>query len=151
MSRIVHLVRRAVGSLSDRGPDEDGYAAAARILNDRELDLWRAMAGRDRRHSLVVLGRFDRFCPAASRAERAAALLHDVGKSVSSLGWTMRVFATIFGAFGVVPGRRFREYLDHERIGAQMLEGVSDVRTVALVAGEATDAIATALQRADDL
>lgn len=151
MSRIVHLVRRAVGSLSDRGPDEDGYAAAARILNDRELDLWRAMAGRDRRHSLVVLGRFDRFCPAASRAERAAALLHDVGKSVSSLGWTMRVFATIFGAFGVVPGRRFREYLDHERIGAQMLKRVSDVRTVALVAGEATDAIATALQRADDL
>lgn len=151
MSSFAHLVRRAAGSIRNDAPGDDAVAVAAGVLTAAEFDLWCAMAGRDQRHSLVVLGRFDGLCPAATRAERAAALLHDVGKTASALGWTMRVVATVLGAFGLRPGRRFREYHDHERIGAQMLRGISDDRTIGLVGGTANDETAAALRRADDV
>lgn len=120
---------------------------AERLLTVDEFDLWWAMQPRDQAHSIVVLRRFVDSYPAATRAEQAAALLHDVGKNESRLGWSGRILATIVGP----RVRRFRDYHDHERIGARMLDGVSDQRTIDLILGVADDPAARALRRADEI
>jgi len=66
---------------------------------------------------------------------------------VSSLGWWGRIAATLVGP----RGRRFAHYHDHESIGAAMLSGVSDPRTVSLVGGGVDDDIGRALGAADDI
>ena len=147
MSSVLHLVRRAIGSIDNRAPGPSSRAVAAGILNAEQLLLWEAMAGRDRRHSLHVLRRFDRFAPGASGDERAAALLHDVGKTASGLGWFLRVAATVVGP----RGERFRIYHQHEETGADLISGCSSSRTVELVRGSAVDDVAEALRRADDI
>lgn len=147
MARIGHLARRALGSWSNAEPDSADSARAEEILSSEEWALWNTMAGRDKRHSLHVLARFGERCPDATRDERAAALLHDVGKTSSRLGWTMRIVATLVGP----RGRRFAEYHSHEWIGARMLEGVSSRRTIELVSGWCSDPVADALRAADDL
>ena len=70
----------------------------------------------DRRHAIDVGRRFVERRPSATRAEMAGALLHDVGKVQSGLGTWGRVAATLVGG----RTRRFRQYRDHEQIGAQM-------------------------------
>ena len=147
MAGIAHLVRRAFGSFSNTRPGDRGRSVASGVLNEGEMDLWESMDGRDQRHSLAVLARFDAACPAATREERAAALLHDVGKTRSGLGWTLRIVATFAGP----RGRRFADYHAHEWIGAQMLEEVSSRRTIELVSGWCSDEVADALRVADDL
>ncbi|MFM8793711.1 MAG: hypothetical protein ACKOFF_02275 [Acidimicrobiales bacterium] len=151
MSSVVHLARRAVGSISNRPPDVSSLGTVASLLNEAEFALWQSMPGRDQRHSLVVLDRFDKILPGADETERAAALLHDVGKTVSSLGWAMRVVATVAGSVGRRRVRRFREYHEHETIGARLLTGVSADRTVGLVAGTGAGPAADALRRADEI
>lgn len=142
-----HLVRRALGSWSNSAPSPDGIAIARATLTDGEFALWTQMQGRDQRHSLEVLARFDAALPGATRQWRAAALLHDVGKTASNLGWSMRVVATIVGA----RGRRFRLYHDHERIGSDMLGRVSDPETAELVAGRGDERAVRILRDADDI
>ena len=105
------------------------------------------MQGRDKTHSLQVLSRFVQIQEGATRAEKAAALLHDVGKKTSNLGWAMRILATIVGN----RGQRFSDYHNHEQIGGEMLSGISDERTVALVSGSANDEAAQALRDADEI
>lgn len=142
----VHLLRRAVGAISNAVPDEHGSATASAVLGDGEFALWNTMPGRDRRHSLEVLERFDALVPGAPRAARAAALLHDVGKTASGLGWWGRVIATVVGARGDV----FTRYHRHEQIGAEMLEAVSEETTIRLILStDPSDPIAAALRRAD--
>ncbi len=143
---LAHLFRRAVTSLSNAVPAETEMALAESVLNREEFALWCTMDGRDMRHSMEVLRRFERNAPIATTAERAAALLHDVGKTQSGLGWCGRVFATVVGP----RGRRFAAYHAHESIGAGMLRGISDPRTVELVAGAADDNISRALATADE-
>lgn len=140
-----HLVRRAVTSLSNHEPAARGTDMAREVLNEGEFPLWSSMQARDRRHSLDVLARFDSLRPGADGAERAAALLHDVGKSASPVGWAGRIVATLAGGRTAA----MRTYLDHERIGAGMIAGVSDPRTVDLVSGRCRDDVADALRRAD--
>lgn len=145
-SSSLHLLRRAIGSFSNAVPDAHGLATAAEVLGDAEFALWNTMPGRDRRHSLEVLERFDVLVPGAPRAARAAALLHDIGKTASGLGWWGRVAATIIGARGVV----FSRYHRHEEIGAEMLVGVSEDSTIGLIVStDPTDPLAAALRRAD--
>lgn len=144
---VHHLVRRAVGSWSNSAPLPGDLDLVRRILTDAEYSLWSAMQGRDQRHSLHVLARFDSLLPDATRQWRAAALLHDVGKTASDLGWALRILATLFGR----RGRRFNLYHDHERIGAEMLRGVSDPETAALVSGHGDARVVAALRDADDI
>ena len=59
----------------------------------------------------------------------------------------LRIVATLVGP----RGRRFRDYHDHESVGAAMLRGISDGRTVELVAGLADDDVAGALSVADEI
>lgn len=144
---LVHLIRRATTSISNSPPRKEDIVVVGEVLLAGELNLWNRMQGRDKRHAVVVLRRFDDLCPRATRAERAAALLHDIGKIESDLGWTGRVIATMFGA----RTPRMRRYLDHESIGSQMLVGVSDPRTVSLVSGLSGDEVSRALRLADDV
>lgn len=88
-----------------------------------------------------------RFYPPAKRTEQAAALLHDVGKTLSGLGWFMRIIATCVGSRSA----RFSLYHDHENLGAQMLQGISEQRTIDLVAGTAEDVVMVALRNADNI
>ncbi len=145
MTPPLHLAKRAVSSFSNRLPHDVNRAIA--VLNSDEMKLWQSMQGRDQSHSLIVLERFERRCPAATQAEKAAALLHDLGKIRSGLGWFMRILATLVGSRGV----RFAEYHDHEQIGAEMLKQISEQRTIELVGGTAIDSVANALRDADDI
>ena len=146
MSRVFHLARRFVGSLSRRPPSAVEVEWALAHLRDEEAVLWGAMPVADRRHSLVVARRFVDLRPSASEPEIAAALLHDVGKTDCGLGTLGRVVATVIGPRGA----RMRAYHEHEEIGARMLLGIgSDPATVDLVRGAGP--AAGALRAADDV
>lgn len=149
MRRIGHLARRWRTSL-DRSPILDvDLDFVRRVLTDGELALWTTMALADRRHSIVVARRFVEFVPSAEDAEIAAALLHDVGKSIAPLGTTERIFATLLGP--VVRLRRWDAYHRHEEIGLDLCRRLpSRDRTVALLS-DPNDPLADALRRADDV
>jgi hypothetical protein len=147
MKKLWHLVKRAVTSFSNEPLSGADVERVERLLLLPEFELWWTMQPRDQRHSLQVHERFMRFYPPAKRTEQAAALLHDVGKTVSDLGWFMRVVATIVGPRGVA----FAMYHDHEKLGAQMLQGKSEQRTIDLVGGTADDVVMTALRDADSI
>lgn len=146
-SPINHLMRRALSSLNNSALSESEIARALPWLNREELGLWSSMPPRDCRHSLQVHSRFVEMCPTASRDEHAAALLHDVGKISSGLGWILRVVATVVGARGT----RFAEYHNHAAVGAQLLQGISSPRTIALVAEQVDDEVSRALYAADNI
>jgi hypothetical protein len=125
-----HLALRFVTSLSGHPPDVSEEVWAECHLLPGEIDLWRRMNNRDRRHSAKVARRFVAARPDATRAEIAGALLHDVGKIECDLGTWGRVAASVVG------GRteRFRVYQDHEFIGSQLAETAgSDPATVELI------------------
>ena len=145
--KTTHLVKRAVNSLLQTPPNPQDIAVVSQVLNIAELAVWSDMQYRDQRHSVVVLHRFDILAPAAVRADRASALLHDVGKNISNLGFVSRVIATVVGP----RGQRFIAYHDHERLGAELLSSISDPRTVALVGGLVDDEISLLLKAADDI
>ena len=145
--KTTHLVKRAVNSLLQTPPNPQDIAVVSQVLNIAELAVWSDMQYRDQRHSVVVLRRFDILAPAAVRADRASALLHDVGKNISNLGFVSRVIATVVGP----RGQRFIAYHDHERLGAELLSSISDPRTVALVGGLVDDEISLLLKAADDI
>lgn len=147
-----HLVRRFRGSLSSQPPDPAAEAWAESQLLQSEVDLWRQMANQDRRHAITVARRFEAGrSGAATRAEMAGALLHDVGKADAGLGTFGRVVAM------VTPSRwqrgRYERYHQHEAIGADWCRRAgSDPVTVALVAGEgAAPDVLAALRAADDI
>jgi len=146
VSGVAHFTRRFLGSLSRAEPDEAQITWARSWLADAEWHYWRTMQVQDRRHSLQVAQRFVDLRPQASKAEVAAALLHDVGKQQAALGTLARVVATVIGP----RTERFRQYHDHEALGAAMLaEAGSDPVTVALVLGRG--AAADALRAADEV
>jgi len=144
---LTHLVKRALSSLSRRPPSPHDVSIVSEVLNTAEFAVWSEMQYRDQRHSIVVLSRFDALVPGAATAERAAALLHDVGKNVSGIGFMLRIVATVVGP----RGRRFSEYHNHERLGADLMRSISDPRTVALIGGSTNDEVSRLLQAADDI
>ena len=118
------------------------------VLSQSEFDVWNNMMVQDRRHSVLVGRRFVKLRPTASQGEIAGALLHDVGKSVARLGTFARVIATLVGS----RTNRFRQYHDHESIGAAMLRSVgSDELTISMVGGSCVGELRQALNRADDI
>ena len=118
------------------------------ILSQEEFDLWNNMMVQDRRHSVMVSRRFVKYRPHASQSEIAGALLHDVGKSTAHLGTLARVVATLVGP----RTSRFRQYHDHEQLGATMLRSVeSDELTISMVQGTCGAELKEALRRADEI
>ncbi|MDZ7677287.1 MAG: hypothetical protein U5K29_01905 [Acidimicrobiales bacterium] len=133
MAHLSHLSRRFVTSLRPGGPSATDREWVATQLSEAELELWRALRGPDRRHSVLVARRVERALGHdAGREVLAAALLHDVGKSVAGLGTYGRVIATVSGAVaghhmayrwseakGFV--RRVGLYLRHPELGGDLL------------------------------
>ena len=118
------------------------------VLSPGEFDVWNNMMMQDRRHSVLVGRRFVKHRPTAMQSEIAGALLHDVGKSVARLGTFARVIATLVGP----RTNRFRQYHDHEQIGATMLRSIgSDELTISMVEGSCVGELSQALNRADDI
>ena len=134
------------------GPPAADEAWAESQLLEGERSLWRTMPSADRRHAVGVARRVDEALAgdtgeAGDTVDRrpvlAAALLHDVGKTVSGLGTYGRVIATLSAAVG---GRDQAEawsttrgftrnvglYLRHPELGADQLAlAGSDPLTVA--------------------
>lgn len=134
MASFVHLARRFVGSLRPGGPPAAEVEWARSHLLPAEAELWDAMSGPDRRHSVAVARRVERTLGhEATRPVLAAALLHDVGKSVAGLGTYGRVVATVSAMVGGHEmadhwsrkrgfTRKVGLYLQHDQLGAERLE-----------------------------
>ena len=148
MSKIAHLAKRFVLSLVPSQVQEIERQWVHSILSQDESALWNSMMVQDRRHSVMVGRRFVKLRPTSSQGEIAGALLHDVGKSAARLGTFARVLATLVGP----RTSRFRQYHDHESIGAEMLRSIgSDELAISMVEGSCEGELRQALNRADDI
>ncbi len=148
MSKIAHLAKRFVLSLVPSQVQEIERQWVQSVLSPSEFDVWNKMMVQDRRHSVMVGRRFVKHRLTAMQSEIAGALLHDVGKSVARLGAFGRVIATLVGP----RTNRFRQYHDHESIGATMLRSIgSDELTISMVEGSCVGELRQALSRADDI
>ncbi len=138
--KLWHLAARFVTSLPPAPPSVDDEVWVDEHLLAGERSLWIQLSNQDRRHSAAVARRFVEERPAATRAEIAGAILHDVGKIECGLGTFGRVIATLVGPRTTA----FAAYHDHEAIGAEMARAVGSERsTVDLIAqrGPAFDAL----------
>jgi HD domain-containing protein len=145
-----HLVTRFFEALWPGGPSPADEQWALGWLLPGEQRLWHQMSGPDRRHAVGVARRtLDLLGDSNGSPGRqvvASALLHDVGKVESGLGTVARAAVT---AIAIVVGRDslvadtgsdgrerrwrlgIRQYLTHDRIGAEMLrQAGSDPLTV---------------------
>ncbi|MEI7966235.1 MAG: hypothetical protein WCH94_01430 [Actinomycetota bacterium] len=148
MIKIAHLAKRFVLNLVPSQVHEIERQWVHSVLSQDESALWNNMMVQDRRHSVMVGRRFVKHRPTATQSEIAGALLHDVGKSVARLGTFARVIATLVGP----RTNRFRQYHDHESIGATMLRSVgSNELTISMVGGSCVGELRQALSRADDI
>lgn len=147
MSGIRHLARRTWLSIVDRRCSETDIAIVRRILDSNELLLWERMQAVDQRHSVRVLERFEKFLPSATRAERVAVLLHDVGKSASRLGTFARIGATL----GIHRSCRASQYRNHERLGVELAteSGVNE-DVLKVMCGHSRAEFMVAFGQADD-
>ena len=133
MASTGHLVKRFFGSLRPGGPPAVEETWVATVLLPGEHELWTHMKGADRRHAVGVARRVEvALGDEATPPVLAAALLHDVGKTVSGLGTYGRVVATVSGkvaghdmavAWTETRGftRRVGQYLEHPRLGGDLL------------------------------
>ena len=140
VTKVWHLAARFVTSLPPTPPSVEDELWVDDHLLTGERSLWVQLSNQDRRHSAAVARRFVLERPAATRAEIAGAILHDVGKIECGLGTFGRVVATLVGPRTAA----FTAYHDHEDIGAAMAKAVgSDPATVELIAqrGPAFDAL----------
>ena len=152
--RPLPRARRFGRSLVARAPDSEATSWAHSFLSDRERRLFDQMAAVDRSHSIGVargvVAHLDRVGlhehDAAARWIVAAALTHDVGKTVAGLGTYGRVVATLSEAVGGASmgavwaersgmTRKVGLYLQYPALGADLLAVAdSDERVVAWAA-----------------
>lgn len=145
-----HLVGRFARALRPLPPSRSDVAWAQSLLTPEERALWSSQPRADRRESIGVARRAARALEGTPRAGEpvwpAAALLHDAGKRDARLGVVLRSLATVAGAIrgpGVVGAwaqrrglrRRLAAYLDHARIGADMIRLAGGREEVAVWAG----------------
>jgi hypothetical protein len=96
LRRLLHLVRRFFATVIPLGPPRTDDDWAREQLTEAEQDLWSRMARVDRRHSARVAREVvDELGERATNPVVAAALLHDVGKTIPHLGAFGRVVATL--------------------------------------------------------
>jgi hypothetical protein len=146
--KIAHLAKRFVLNVVPSQVHEIERQWVHSVLSQDESALWNNMMVQDRRHSVMVGRRFVKLRQTASQGEIAGALLHDVGKSAAHLGTFARVLATLVGP----RTNRFRQYHDHEALGAAMLRSIgSSELTVSMVEGSCEGELRQALNRADDI
>ncbi|MFM8530732.1 MAG: hypothetical protein ACKOD2_13865 [Ilumatobacteraceae bacterium] len=148
---IGHLARRYWWSITARPLSADTRSWVEGHLLAGERRMFSQMSVADQRHQVQVARRFQRSLRGDVRREwMAAALLHDVGKTVCGLGTTGRVIATLVRVRA--GDGRIARYHRHEPIGASLLAiAGSAPETVLLVSRspEVDAAVAGALLVAD--
>jgi hypothetical protein len=147
--RPVHRVRRFFSSIVPGRPSDQDLAWAGTFLSDDERRLFSKMTASDQRHLVGVAKAVERHGIGGQPPEQwvmAAALLHDVGKTVAGLGTYGRVVATLSEAVGGATmatawtessgfTRKVGLYLQYPGLGADLLQlAGSDERVVAWAA-----------------
>lgn len=112
----MHLVRRFFGFVTAKALTPIEQQHVRNELRQALATVFFAQRMEDQRHAFEVERRAD------SQACSEAALLHDIGKTESNLGALARSFATMWDAIGSTTSGRWKSYLDHNTIGARMLE-----------------------------
>lgn len=113
-----HLVRRFLGYLRAKPLTPSEQSTVAAILSPDLHRLFTRQPHQDQRHAFDVASR-----TAPRRAELLeAALTHDVGKSIAHLGPIGRAAATLWSFTPFPATGRWKTYLAHGAIGAEMLE-----------------------------
>ena len=137
--RPVHWVGRFVTSIRPGRPPAAELTWVSTQLSAEEGVLFGRMSNPDQRHSIAVARRAEPDLVALGldegrlRAAIAAALLHDVGKSIAGLRTYGRVAATLAGALAghdmadawqQTSGftRRVGLYLNYPQLGAELLQ-----------------------------
>jgi hypothetical protein len=138
--RLAHRARRFARTITVRRPNATESAWVQSVLTPAEYSVFSKMSVADRVHSIDVarsveasLGRLG-LTPEATEARwiLAAALTHDVGKTVSGLGTYGRVVATLSGAAAGTSmadawtqrrgmTRRIGLYLKYPELGSDLL------------------------------
>lgn len=133
MAGLAHLTRRFFGSLRPGAPAAREVEWVRGVLSPAEFELWSSMSNPDLRHSVSVAREVQRALgDEATAPVLAAALLHDVGKTVAGLRTYGRVIATLSGrvaghdmavAWSETKGftRRVGLYLNHAALGGDLL------------------------------
>ena len=138
--RPAHRARRLYSTLRSRPPTPEDLEWVAGHLSERELRLFERMPAVDRSHSVDVARHVAAHLDTIGLAPHddgarwilAAALTHDVGKSVAGLGTYGRVMATLSEAVGGRSmarvwadrrgmTRRIGLYLQYPTLGAELL------------------------------
>lgn len=146
-ARIPNLVRRQVDALKRVRASAADQAWAASLLLPGELDLWGRLSGHDQHHSIEVARGVERRLAGTPYEGDgrwlAAALLHDIGKTVAGLSLAERVLATLLGRLVSVrlarrwataasePLRRLGLYLIHGPVGADAIRSAGGREEVA--------------------
>ncbi|MFV1998903.1 MAG: hypothetical protein ACC654_00910 [Acidimicrobiia bacterium] len=113
----LHLVRRFFGFLTAAPLSPKEQVEIHEALPSRLAPLFFAQRPEDQRHALDVYSRVG-----SDPVLVQAALLHDVGKIESDLGAIGRSLATLWSATSLPIWGRWQAYLDHGRLGADVLE-----------------------------
>ncbi|CAN5547851.1 HD domain-containing protein [soil metagenome] len=152
--RPVHRMQRFFRSVFSTAPSDADAAWASQFMSETEQRVFDRMPPVDRSHSIAVtkavadhLDRLDLSVEDPdARWILAAALLHDVGKSVAGLGTYGRVVATLSEAFGGADmasvwadkrgmTRKVGLYLQYPTLGADLLAiAGADERVIAWAA-----------------
>ena len=86
------------------------------LLDENLIILFWRLSKEDRAHSLEVLNRMKAITHDKSMYELA--LLHDIGKACSDIGWLGRIFAEL----GINKSNNARMYKNHEELGIDLLK-----------------------------
>ena len=100
MFQPLHLGRRFFRTIHRKGPNAAEEAWATDQLLPTERHLWLSMSDADRHHAVLIAQQVAATLgQQGTRPVLSAALLHDVGKTVSGLSLYGRVIATLIIAF----------------------------------------------------
>jgi hypothetical protein len=110
-----HLVKRFFGYLTAKPLTDGERQEIAGLLPTELATLFFGMQPQDQRHSYEV------FMRTGGGHLTQAALLHDVGKSVSRIGPFSRSLATLGSVVHIRTKGDWNLYLDHGRLGADLL------------------------------
>ncbi len=139
----VHRARRFFSSLGRAAPDPGNVEELLGTLNPEERRLFDGYNAHDRAHSLAVAVAVEGVAGADPEWVPQAALMHDIGKTISDPSTTVRVVGSILAMLGfrkrsqgwIRSGgslARLGRYMNYQALGADLLRNAgSDPRVVA--------------------
>ncbi len=86
------------------------------LLNDKLILLFWRLNKEDRAHSLEVYKRMKKI--SNDKEMHELALLHDIGKACTDIGWLGRIFADL----GINKSNNAKMYKNHEKLGIDLLQ-----------------------------